>query len=118
MQAKFPNPERTILPGQFGRVRFQTDHREGVILVPQRAVQQNQNLQSVFVVSSGNKIEARPVKTGPRAGDDWIIEQGLNAGDRVVVEGLLSVRPGVVVHPVPYRRQETQAANGAPVKAD
>jgi membrane fusion protein, multidrug efflux system len=114
VQARFANPDRTILPGQFGRVRFQTDRRENVILVPQRAVQQNQSLQTVFVVGAGNRIEARPVKTGPRVGDDWIIEQGLKDGDRVVVEGVLSVRAGVVVRSMPYS-PETQTR---PVKGD
>ena len=77
--------------------------------MPQRAVQQNQSMQTVYTVGEGNKIEARPVKTGPRVGDDWLIEQGLEARRRVVVEGLLTVRPGVVVHPVPY--QESRAAS-------
>lgn len=117
VQAKFPNPDRSVLPGQFGRVRFETEQRQGAILIPQRAVQQNQSIQSVFVVGAGNKIESRPVKTGPRVGDDWIIEQGLKPGDRVVVEGLLSVRPGVAVRPVPYRNNETQPSGQAPAKA-
>jgi membrane fusion protein (multidrug efflux system) len=104
MQARFPNPDKTVLPGQFGRVRFVTAHRANAILVPQRAVQQSQSLQSVYVVGPGNKIEARPVKTAQRVGEDWIIEQGLEPGERVVVEGLLTVRPGVVVRPVAYRK--------------
>ena len=109
VQARFPNPERVVLPGQFGRVRFETRQRQGVIIVPQRAVQQNQSIRSVYTVGAGDKIEARPVKTGERVGDNWIIEQGLRPGDRVVVEGLLSVRPGVPVRPIPY-----QKANAAP----
>src|ERR1035441_973612 len=54
---------------------------------------------------TGDKIESRPVKTGARIGDAWLIEQGLQPGDRVVVEGLLTVRPGMVVHPVPYQEK-------------
>lgn len=105
IQARFPNPQRTLLPGQFGRVRFESEVRQGVILVPQRAVQQNQSIQSVYTVGAGNKIETHAVQPGARVGDNWIIEQGLKPGDRVVVEGLLSVRPGVVVRPTPYRPQ-------------
>ncbi len=105
LQAEFPNPGHRLLPGQFGRVRYVAEHRTGVILVPQRAVQQNQSIQSVFVVGAGDKIESRPVKTGARIGDAWLIEQGLEPGDRIVVEGLLSVRPGMVVHPVPYQEK-------------
>jgi membrane fusion protein (multidrug efflux system) len=108
VQARFPNPERTVLPGQFGRVRFQTKAREGVIVVPQRAVQQNQTIQVVYTVTPDNKIDARPVKTGERVGNDWIIEQGLRPGDRVVVEGLLSIRPGVAVQPVPYKAEPSK----------
>jgi membrane fusion protein (multidrug efflux system) len=106
MQAQFPNPEGLILPGQFGRVRFVSERRSNAIVVPQRAIQQNQSIQSVYVVGPGNTVEARPVKTGPRVGDDWIIEQGLKPGEKVVVEGLLSVRPGAVVNPMPYRAQK------------
>jgi membrane fusion protein (multidrug efflux system) len=106
MQAQFPNPKGLILPGQFGRVRFITEQRPNAILIPQRAIQQNQNIQSVYVVGAENKAEARPVKTGPRVGDDWIIEQGLKPGEKVIVEGLLSVRPGAVVNPKPYRAQK------------
>ena len=108
VQARFPNPQNVVLPGQFGRVRFQTKERQDVIVVPQRAVQQNQSIQSVYTVGDGNKIEARPVKTGERVGKDWIIEQGLRPGDRVVVEGLLSVRPGVSVKPIPYKPEKSE----------
>jgi membrane fusion protein (multidrug efflux system) len=108
VQARFPNPEKTILPGQFGRVRLQTRAREGVILVPQRAVQQNQTVQVVYALTPDNKIDARPVKTAERVGNDWIVEQGLRPGDRVVVEGLLTVRPGITVNPVPYKPQQSK----------
>lgn len=110
IQAEFSNPRHTLLPGAFGRIRYVTEHRTGVILVPQRAVQQNQSLQMVYVVGAGDKIEARVVKTGERVGDSWLIESGLQPGDRVVVEGLLTSRPGMVVHPVPYT-DKSPAAN-------
>jgi membrane fusion protein (multidrug efflux system) len=115
VQAEFPNPQHRLLPGQFGRVRYVGEHRTGVILIPQRAVQQNQNLQTVYTVGDGNKVEARPVKTGPRVGDAWIIEQGLKPGERVIVEGLLTVRPGAVVNPQPYPEKP---APSAPAKGE
>jgi membrane fusion protein (multidrug efflux system) len=105
VQARFPNPEGLVLPGQFGRVRFVAERRQGVLLVPQRAVQQNQSIQSLYVLTADNKIEARSVKPGARVGDQWIIDQGLQAGDRVVVEGLLSVRPGMTVSPRPFHEK-------------
>jgi membrane fusion protein, multidrug efflux system len=63
-------------------------------------------------VGPGNKIEARPVKTGARIGDSWLIENGVQAGDRVVVEGLLTVRPGMVVSPTPYQAQNVPPQPG------
>jgi membrane fusion protein (multidrug efflux system) len=110
IQAEFSNPRHTLLPGAFGRIRYVAEHRTGVILIPQRAVQQNQSLQTVYVVAAADKIEARVIKAGQRVGDSWLIENGLRAGDRVVVEGLLNARPGMVVHPVPYVDKSPAAA--------
>jgi membrane fusion protein (multidrug efflux system) len=103
LQATFPNPEHTILPGQFGRVRLRIRERKNVILVPQKAVQEMQGLQSVLTVSPENKVLARSVVTGDRVEGRWVIEQGLKPGDRVIVEGLQLARPGSVVNPKPYQ---------------
>jgi membrane fusion protein (multidrug efflux system) len=103
LQASFPNPQHRLLPGQFGRVRVQTEERKNVLLVPQRAVQQLQSMQTVYTVGPGNKVQARPVITAERIGDEWVVDQGLKPGDRVIVEGQLKVRPGAVVQPMPYR---------------
>ena len=103
MQASFPNPKHTLLPGQFGKLRVETEVRRNAVLVPQRAVQQLQNIQTVYTLSPANQVELRPISTADRAGDDWIITQGLKPGDRVIVEGQLKVRPGMTVHPEPYR---------------
>ena len=103
LQAEFPNPKHTLLPGQFGRVRVQVDERKGAILAPQRAVQQVQSMQAVYTVGPDNKVQSRVVVPGARIGDKWVIEQGLKPGDRIIVEGQLKVRPGSVVEPVPYK---------------
>ena len=113
LQAEFPNPGHRLLPGQFGRVRYIAERRTGVVTIPQRAVQQNQSIQTVFTVGEGDKIEIRAIKAGPRLGDSWLIEQGLKPGDRVVVEGLLTVRPGVVVHAIPYHDKAAPTGTGA-----
>jgi membrane fusion protein, multidrug efflux system len=105
LQASFPNPKHTLLPGQFGRLRFRTEVRKGALAVPQRAVQQMQTIQTVYTVEANNQVTARPVVTGPRVGEDWIIEKGLQAGDRVVVEGLTRIRPGATVRPAPWSRK-------------
>jgi membrane fusion protein (multidrug efflux system) len=99
LQARFPNPRHSVLPGQFGRVRVQMEERKNALLVPQKAIQQLQSMQTVYVVGPGNKAILRAVKTGARVGDRWVIEEGLQAGDRVVIEGQLRVRPGTVVEP-------------------
>jgi membrane fusion protein (multidrug efflux system) len=103
LQATFPNPKRTILPGQFGRVRLRQDQRTNVIVIPQKAVQELQGLQSVLTVGPDNTVQARSVSTGDRIGERWIINQGLKPGDRVIVEGVQKARPGAVVNPQPYR---------------
>jgi len=95
----FPNPDRIIRPGQYGRVRIAIDTERNAILVPQKAVQELQATYSVAVVQNDNTVEIRQVTTGPRVGDLWVIREGLHAGDRVVVEGLQKVRPGVTVNP-------------------
>jgi len=103
MQASFPNPRHTLLPGQFGKLRVETEVRKNALLMPQRAVQQLQSMQTVYALSPANVVELRVVTTAQRAGDDWIVTQGLKPGDRVIVEGQLKVRPGMTVHPEPYR---------------
>jgi membrane fusion protein (multidrug efflux system) len=101
LQIKFDNPERLVRPGQFGRVKFIIDMKRGALLVPQRAVQELQNLYNVAVVGPDNKVSFRTVKVGPREGTLWVIEDGLKPGERVVVEGLQRLREGVTVAPKP-----------------
>lgn len=99
LQATFSNPQHTLLPGQFGRIRVTTREQKNAILIPQRAVQELQGLQSVFTVEPDNKVVARAIVTGDRVGERWIVLQGLKPGDRVIVEGVQKVRPGAVVNP-------------------
>jgi membrane fusion protein (multidrug efflux system) len=94
LQARFPNPRHTVLPGEFGRVRVQVARRKGAILIPQRAVQQLQSMQTVYTVGPDDKVEVKAVTPGDRVGNSWIIEKGLAPGDRVIVEGQQKVRPG------------------------
>ncbi len=102
IQASFPNPERTLLPGQFGRVRMWIENHRNAILVPQRAVQDLQGIQSVLVVGADNKVQARTIATGERVGERWVVTQGLQSSDRVIVEGIQKAMPGTVVNPKPY----------------
>jgi membrane fusion protein (multidrug efflux system) len=107
VQATFMNPGRTLLPGQFGRVRVLVEDRKNTILVPQRAVQELQGLQSVLIVGPENKVQARSVVTGERVGEQWVVRQGLKAGDQVIVEGVQKAMPGSVVNPKPYAKEPT-----------
>jgi membrane fusion protein (multidrug efflux system) len=102
LQASFPNPRHTLLPGQFGRIRVQVDERKGAIEIPQKAVQQIQSMQAVYTVGPDNKALMRAIVTGNRNGELWVVEQGLKPGERIIVEGQLKVRPGATVEPQPY----------------
>ena len=115
VQARFPNPKHEILPGQFGRIRVQVDERKNAIAIPQKAVQQLQNMQAVYTVGRDDRVSMQAVTTGYRSGSLWVIEQGLRAGDRVIVEGQLKVRPGVLVKSLPYApaAETTSAAKKA-----
>lgn len=99
VQFNFPNPQQLIRPGQYGRVRIMVEKLPGALLVPQRAVNEIQGLYQVAVVDANNKVSLRMVKTGPRVDSLWVISEGLQATDRVVVEGLQRVRDGMVVEP-------------------
>lgn len=97
----FPNPERVLLPGQFVRVRFKGTLKTGAILVPQRAVQQGAKGSIVFVVGKDDKVEMREIMATSWQGNQWIVEEGLRVGDRIIVEGLHKIAPGAPVKPVP-----------------
>ena len=95
----FDNPEGLLRPGQFGRVRVATRVQKGALLVPQRAVVETQGSYSVVVVGGDNKASIRPVKTGERVGQMWIITEGIKPGEQVIVEGMQKAREGGLVRP-------------------
>src|SRR6266699_1200005 len=102
VEALFPNPGNALRPGQFARVRVKFDTRKGALLVPQRAVSELQGSYQIVVVGSDSKAHIRPVKVGERSGAVWIIEEGLQPGERVVVEGIQKVKEGTEVNPKPF----------------
>jgi membrane fusion protein (multidrug efflux system) len=103
--ALFPNPGNFLRPGQYGRVRAVLATRRNAVLVPQRAVTELQGTYQVAVVGSDNTARIRKVKLGDRIGGLWVIEDGVVAGESVIVEGLQKVRDGVPVHPKPYAQK-------------
>ncbi|HEY7187789.1 MAG TPA: efflux RND transporter periplasmic adaptor subunit [Vicinamibacterales bacterium] len=101
MQIEFPNKDQVVRPGQYARTRLLLDTKANALLVPQRAVQELQNLYSVAVVDAQNKVAFRNVKVGDRVDTMWVITDGLKPGERVVVEGLQRIRDGIAVEPKP-----------------
>jgi membrane fusion protein, multidrug efflux system len=100
--ATFPNPHYLLRPGQFVRVRVQSGTRKGALLIPQRAVTEFQGSYQVAVVGPDNQVEVRQVKPGERIGALWMIDAGLNPGERVVAEGGGKVKQGSIVVPKPF----------------
>jgi membrane fusion protein (multidrug efflux system) len=96
----FPNPNNLVRPGQYAKVRAATEIQRGVVVVPQRSVQELQGTYQVAVVDPENKVSIRGVKAGARAGNLWVISEGLQPGERVIVEGVQKVRDGLIVNPV------------------
>jgi membrane fusion protein (multidrug efflux system) len=100
VRAEFPNPDKVIRPGQFARVRGVVETRADAVLVPQVAVQEQQGAKTALVVEAGDKIALRSVVVEERVGDLYIVKSGLEPGERVIVEGVQKVRPGMQVKPV------------------
>ena len=98
-EAAFANPKSILRPGQYARVRAVIEQHAGAILVPQRCVRETQGVFSVLALGAGDTVEQRLVMPGERIGSLWLITSGLQAGDRVVVEGQQKVRPGAKVNP-------------------
>jgi RND family efflux transporter MFP subunit len=110
IQTTFPNPNKVLRPGGFGRISSVVAIQKGALLVPQKAVNELQGQYLVAVVDSSNKVSINPVKAGSRFGQLWVIDEGLKPGDRVIAEGIQKVRAGMQVNPklVQSATQETK----------
>ncbi len=97
VQAEFPNPQAIVRPGQFARIRLAAEQRQAALLVPQRCVQDVQGVKTVMVVRPDNKVALRTILLGPRYESFFVIEDGLKAGEKVILEGLQKARPGETV---------------------
>ena len=105
VQMSFQNPGNYLRPGQFARIRAIVASRENAVVIPQRAIQEMQGAQTVFVVDNNNKVSVRTVKVGEKSDQDIIIVDGLKPGERIIVEGIQKVRPGGEV--IPSTSEET-----------
>jgi membrane fusion protein (multidrug efflux system) len=112
LEADFPNPGNVVVAGQFARIRAVTDTRLDALLIPQRCIQEQQGLFSVFVVSDDDTVELRPVEPGYKVDQLQVVESGLNPGERIVFEGVQRLKDGMKISPVPVELDE----KGAPVK--
>ena len=110
LRAIFPNPKHDLLPGMFVRARLVEGVNEKAILVPQESVIHDSKGNSVaYVVDAENKVQPRTVQTPRALGNQWLVSNGLKAGDRLVVDGLQTVAPGLVVKPVPAGAKAAEA---------
>ena len=116
LRAEFDNPDGLLLPGQFVRVRLLTGERDGAFLVPQAAVLQTEQGTLVMTIGAENKVAPRPVQAGEWYGKDWVILGGLKAGDKVIVDNLIKLRPGAPVEPHPPVVPGAEQAAAAPKK--
>jgi membrane fusion protein (multidrug efflux system) len=103
MAGAFDNPGAILRPGMFGRVRAATGVNRGALLVPQRSVVETQGTYSVVVVGPDNKASIRPVKTGERFGQMWVITEGIQAGEQVIAEGIQKAKEGAPVLPKQFK---------------
>lgn len=117
LRATFRNPGHVLLPGAFVKVELLDLKRDAAILVPQRAVQQGLTGAYVYVVGDSDKVAIRPVLASAWFGSQWMVDSGVRAGDRVVVDGTQKIFPGAKVAPVPYAGDTTKQAVPGPLPA-
>jgi membrane fusion protein (multidrug efflux system) len=103
LAALFPNPGNLLRPGQYGKVRAMIREQQNAKLIPQAAVNEQQGSYLVAVVDKDNRVSLRPVQVGQRTDTMWVIQSGLNPGERVVVEGQQNLRPGMTVQTKPFK---------------
>jgi RND family efflux transporter MFP subunit len=103
LAALFPNPGNVLRPGQYGKVRAMIREQQNATLIPQAAVNEQQGSYLVAVVDKDNRVSMRPVQVGQRTDLMWVIQSGLNPGERVVVEGQQNLRPGTTVQTKPFK---------------
>ena len=111
-EASFPNSERVLRPGQFARISTVVAERKGAVVVPNRAITELQGQYLVYTVGEGNKVAMRRVLLGPKAGAFTVIEQGVQAGEKVIVEGLQRIRPDMVVSATEISPDSTAGQGG------
>jgi membrane fusion protein, multidrug efflux system len=108
--ANFPNPDHTLRPGQYAKARAVIEKIQDALLVPERALVELQGSYQIGVLGEDNKAEIRPIKIGPRYKGQMVVTEGLKEGEKVIVEGVQKVRPGMVVTAKPYQEPKADTA--------
>jgi len=117
LRAVFANEDKRLLPGQFVRIRVTTGHKDGVFVVPQTSVITNDQGKFVYVVNDKNEAIIKPIVAGNWVGKDWVVLSGLEAGDKVIIDNIIKIRPGAVVAPHPAGEAPAPAADKAKAEA-
>ena len=112
--ASFPNPGNILRPGQFGRVKAETQTLHGAILIPQIAVTEFQGQEQVYTVAANNTVHVNTVTLGPQYGDSYIVTSGLPSGSNVIIDNLQKLREGAPVSPKPGEFHTSNAAQAPP----
>ncbi|MDE1929287.1 MAG: efflux RND transporter periplasmic adaptor subunit [Burkholderiales bacterium] len=113
LRAEVPNPHAALLPGLYVRVRLEQAQARGAILLPQQAVQRGSDGDSVDVVGADGRVTSRAVKVGAAQGDRWVVLEGLQPGEQVIVDGFQKLRGDAPVQAVPWQAPASAAAAGA-----
>ena len=101
LRATFDNAGQRLMPGQFMRIRITTGQQDGIFLVPQTAVMTSDLGKAIYVVGDNNTATVRPIVTGSWSGKDWVVLEGLKAGDKIITDNIIKLRPGTPVSPHP-----------------
>lgn len=114
LRAEFPNPDKILLPGMFARARVVQSVTENAVTVPQQAVTRGAGgVGTVMIIDGTNHVQSKLIKTGNLTGDKWVVTEGLEPGERVIMEGLLKARPGAEVVPSPFGKKDETASQQA-----
>lgn len=111
VRAEMPNPDHSLLPGQFTRVRLLMDVRQQAVVVPTKALSIEKGGAFIYVVKSDGVVEKRYVEVGPETGNNTIIERGLSSGERIVTEGIHKLRHGMKVQAVESAHTPSEASS-------
>jgi len=117
LRAVFGNEDKRLLPGQFVRIRVTTGHKDGVFVVPQTSVITNDQGKFVYVVNDKNEAVIKPIVVGNWVGKDWVVLSGLEAGEKVIIDNIIKIRPGATVAPHPAGEAPAPAADSAKAEA-